>query len=96
MARVFTINFTFQGNSYSAFVEYKSSDEELFYNVHVNDPSIQRLLPKNRLRYWGVDGYKDLEIPNPLTEQLVDVIASAIEGHLIQAEKESLSRSHLT
>lgn len=96
MARVFTINFTFQGNSYSAFVEYKSSDEELFYNVHVNDPSIQRLLPKSRLRYWGVDGYKDLEIPNPLTEKLVDVIASAIEGHLIKAEKESLSRGNLT
>lgn len=96
MARVFTINFTFQEHMYSAFVEYKSSDEELFYNVHVNDPSIQKLLPKNRLRYWGADGYKDLEISNPLTEKLVDVIASAIEGHLVKAEKESHSRSSLT
>lgn len=96
MARVFTINFTFQGNTYSAFVEYKSSDEELFYNVHVNDPSVQKLLPKSRLRYWGSDGYKDLDIPNPLTEKLVDVIASAIEGHLSQAEKELLSRNTLT
>lgn len=96
MARVFTINFTFQGNNYSAFVEYKSSEEELFYNVHVNDAAIQRLLPKSRLRYWGTDGYKDLEIPNPLTEQLVDVIASAIEGHLNKVEKEPMSRGHLT
>lgn len=96
MARVFTINFTFQGNTYSAFVEYKSSDEELFYNVHVNDLSIQKLLPKSRLRYWGTDGYKDLDIPNPLTEKLVDVIATAIEGHLNKVEKESLSRSSIT
>lgn len=96
MARVFTINFIFQGNTYSAFVEYKSSDEELFYNVHVNDPSIQKLLPKNRLRYWGTDGYKDIHIPNPLTEKLVDVIASAIEDHLGKAEKEFISRGHLT
>lgn len=96
MARVFTINFIFEENTYSAFVEYKSSDEELFYNVHVNDPSIQKLLPKSRLRYWGEEGYKDLEIPNPLTEKLVDVIASAIESHLLKAEKESHSRSTLT
>lgn len=96
MARVFTINFKFQGNSYSAFVEYKSSEEELFYNVHVNDPSVQKLLPKNRLRYWGVDGYKDLDIPNPLTEKLVDVIASAIEDHLVIVEKESKVRSSVT
>lgn len=96
MARVFTINFDFQGNNYTAFVEYKDSEEELFYNVHVNDPSIQRLLPKNRLRYWGVAGYKDLEIPNPLTEQLVDVIASAIEAHLTKVEKESKSSSPVT
>jgi hypothetical protein len=96
MARVFTINFNFQGNTYSAFVEYKSSDEELFYNVHVNDPTIQRLLPKSRLRYWGVEGYKELEIPNPLTERLVDVIASAIEAHLNKVEKESKSRSSVT
>lgn len=96
MARVFTINFKFQGNSYSAFVEYKSSEEELFYNVHVNDPSVQKLLPKNRLRYWGVEGYKDLDIPNPLTEKLVDVIASAIEDHLVKVEKESKVRSSVT
>lgn len=96
MARVFTINFTFQGNTYSAFVEYKSSDEELFYNVHVNDPSVQKLLPKSRLRYWGSEGYKDLDIPNPLTEKLVDIIATAIEGHLSKAEKELLSRNSLT
>lgn len=96
MARVFTINFNFQGNSYSAFVEYKSSEEELFYNVHVNDPSIQRLLPKNRLRYWGGDGYKELEISNPLTEKLVDLIATAIEDHLLKVEKESKSRSSVT
>jgi hypothetical protein len=91
MARVFTINFNFQGNNYSAFVEYKDSEEELFYTVHVNDPSIQRLLPKTRLRYWGTAGYKDLEIANPLTEQLVDVIATAIEVHLTKVEKESRS-----
>ena len=96
MARVFTINFIFQGNTYSAFVEYKCSEEELFYNVHVNDPSIQKLLPKSRLRYWGTDGYKDLDIPNPLTEKLVDVIAAAIEGHLTQVEQETLSRGKLT
>jgi hypothetical protein len=96
MARVFTINFEFQGNTYSAFVEYKSSEEELFYNVHVNDASIQKLLPKNRLRYWGVAGYKDIDIPNPLTEKLVDVIATAIENHLTKAEKESKSSSSLT
>lgn len=95
MARVFTINFTFQGNTYSAFVEYKSSEEELFYNVHVNDPSVQKLLPRSRLRYWGSDGYKDLDIPNPLTEKLVDVIATAIEGHLSKAEKELLNRNSL-
>lgn len=96
MARVFTINFKFQGNSYSAFVEYKSSEEELFYNVHVNDPSVQKLLPKNRLRYWGVDGYKDLDIPNPVTEKLVDVIATAIEDHLVHVEKETKVRSSVT
>lgn len=96
MARVFTINFKFQGTPYSAFVEYKSSEEELFYNVHVNEPSIQKLLPKNRLRYWGVDGYKELEIPNRLTEQLVDAIASAIEDHLNHVEKETLLRSSTT
>jgi hypothetical protein len=96
MARVFTINFDFQGNTYSAFVEYKSSEEELFYNVHVNDAAIQKLLPKNRLRYWGVAGYKDIDIPNPLTEQLVDVIASAIENHLIKVEKEVKSSGSLT
>ena len=96
MARVFTIDFTFQGNTYSAFVEYKSSDEELFYNVHVNDASIQKLLPKNRLRYWGVAGYKEIEIHNPLTEQLVDAIATAIEAHLSKVEKESTSSSALT
>lgn len=96
MARVFTINFIFQGNTYSAFVEYKSSDEELFYNVHVNDPSVQKLLPKSRLRYWGLDGYKDLDIPNPLTEKLVDVIATAIEDYLSKVEKESRTRSSIT
>ncbi|HEY1115329.1 MAG TPA: hypothetical protein VGE66_17275 [Chitinophagaceae bacterium] len=95
MARVFTINFTFQGNTYNAFVEYKSSEEELFYNVHVNDPSVQKLLPRSRLRYWGSDGYKDLDIPNPLTEKLVDVIATAIEGHLSKAEKELFNRNSL-
>lgn len=96
MARVFTINFDFQGNSYSAFVEYKDSEEELFYTVHVNDPSIQRLLPKTRLRYWGVSGYKDLEIPNPLTEELVDVIASSIEAHLTKVERELKSTNPVT
>lgn len=96
MARVFTINFIFQGNTYSAFVEYKSSEEELFYNVHVNDQSIQKLLPKSRLRYWGIDGYKDLDIPNPLTEKLVDVIATAIEEHLNQVKPEPIGRGKLT
>jgi hypothetical protein len=96
MARVFTINFDFQGNTYTAFVEYKDSEEELFYNVHVNDPSIQRLLPKNRLHYWGTAGYKDLDIPNPLTEKLVDVVASAIEAHLAKVEKEAKSSNPVT
>lgn len=93
MARVFTINFTFEGNVYSAFVEYKSSEDELFYNVHVNDPSIQRLLPKSRLRYWGEAGYKELEITNPLTNKLVDVIATAIEEHLNKIDKEPKSNT---
>lgn len=88
MARVFTIKFPFQGENYNAFVEYRNTPEELFYHVSVNDPSIEKLLPKNRLRYNGINGYKDLGIHNPLTEKLVAAIATAIEEHLEKINRE--------
>jgi hypothetical protein len=86
MNKIFTINFYFQEQEFQALVTVLSTDEELFYNVRVYDRALERLLPKNRMRYMGSDGYKDLSIINPLTEQLVSAIAEAIEEHLAQTE----------
>ena len=82
MGRVFTIDFSFRGRIYHAFVRMKSTHDQYFFQINTNNPELQQLLPDDTIQYRGREGANGVRYTNEATNELITAIAAAIEDHI--------------
>ena len=82
MGRVFTIDFSFRGRIYHAFVRMRSTHDQYYFQVNTNNPELQQLLPDDTIQYRGREEVNGSRYPNTDTNDLIAAIAAAIEDHL--------------
>ena len=83
MARLFTVDFTFKNQTYSALVTVKDQNRDLACMVHYLDASLQNILQTSSLVFNFSEGLqKPKKLPNKLSEELLQCTCQAISNHL--------------
>jgi len=83
MARLFSVDFNFQQETYTAIVSMYMKDDELLYDIKAYDMRLHSLLPDGKLSYKGKNGYETLnEYKFRFNRELILSIAGSIENYL--------------
>jgi hypothetical protein len=87
VARVFTINFNFEGKSESAIVRMYEPGYNIIFKVHVFNEQLHTYLPYGNLEFSLADWYSTSTADNEKTKKLVASIADEISNHLGSEKK---------
>ena len=85
MGRIFTVDFTFERRSYTAFVKISNGSELFSVHIHLPDITLHHLIPNGEIAYNSAEGLNAIrqQMPTPALELMSRVI-DAIEAHLAQ------------
>lgn len=83
MSRIFTIDFEYHNKSYSALVTLLEKEEEMAFQIHVQNNDLSKILRTGQLIYKGKEGLTQLTSTQTERDELMLTIANAIEQHLI-------------
>lgn len=83
MGRIFSVEFSFEGRSYTAFVKISNGAELFSVQIHVPDSTLHHLIPEGNITYKSTEGFNAIRqaTPTPALE-LMSRIIDAIEVHL--------------
>lgn len=83
MGRIFTVDFDFEGRSYTAFVKISNGSELFSVHIHLPDTTLHHLIPGGSINYTSTEGFTAMRqaTPTPALE-LMSRIIDAIEAHL--------------
>ncbi|OLY91269.1 hypothetical protein SAMN05444008_112150 [Cnuella takakiae] len=83
MGRIFTVAFTFEGRSYTAFVKISNGGDLFSVHIHLPDTTLHHLIPEGNISYNSTTGFQAMRhaTPTPALELMSRVI-DAIEAHL--------------
>lgn len=83
MGRIFTVAFTFEGRSYTAFVKIANGGDVFSVHIHLPDTTLHHLIPEGNISYTSTNGFQAIRhaTPTPALELMSRVI-DAIEAHL--------------
>lgn len=87
MARIFTTQFQYNGQSYNAIVTMVPKDDTTTFHVKVLDLDLHVWLPGGEMSYQGKEGFMaNSKLNNHFTLVLMSSISTAIEQHLASME----------
>lgn len=83
MARIFTVEFSFERRNYTAFVKISNGSELFSVHIHLPDTTLHHLIPNGEIAYNSAGGLNAIRqaMPTPALE-LTSRIIDAIETHL--------------
>jgi hypothetical protein len=83
MGRIFTVDFSFEGRIYTAFVKIATAADLFSVHIHLPDTTLHHLIPEGNIIYKSTEGLASLRqvTPTPALE-LMSRIIDAIEEHL--------------
>jgi len=83
MARLFSVDFNFKEESYTAMVNSYMKDHDIFFEIRLYDTALYSILPEGKLSYKGKKGYENLDgYEYPYSRELIHAIAGAIDTRL--------------
>ena len=83
MAKVFTIEFRYRGNIYSAMVSMRPSGNDHVVYVHIDDKSLHHLAADGELNFRLTNGLRKAAEPSGLVNrELMNAVREAIILHL--------------
>jgi hypothetical protein len=89
MVRLFSVDFNYQGESYTAMVNSYMKDHDVFFEIKLYDPALYNILPEGKLSYEGRKGYEKLDsYKYPYSRELIHAIAGAIDTRLEKVTSE--------
>lgn len=89
MDRLFSVDFNFRDESYTALVKSYMKDNEVSFDIKLYDPALHSILPEGKLSYKGRNGYEILDNFNyPFSRELILAIAVAIDNRLAKIVSE--------
>jgi hypothetical protein len=87
MARVFTTPFTFNGQTYHAFVTAKANEGKMDFHIHLQDIDLHEIIPGGRFDYNTEEGCKQAQLlESKLARMIVDCVSRSIDEHLRKAQ----------
>lgn len=89
MVRLFSVDFNFKDESYTALVNSYMKDNEISFDIKLYDPALHSILPQGKLSYKGRKGYETLgDFNYPHSRELIKAIAGAIDSRLAKIVSE--------
>lgn len=89
MVRLFSVDFNFKDETYTALVNSYMKDNEMFFDIKIYDTALHSILPEGKLSYKGRNGYETLDSFNyPFSRELILAIARAIDSRLAKMVSE--------
>jgi hypothetical protein len=89
MARLFSVDFNFKDESYTALVNSYMKDKEISFDIKLYDPALYNIFPEGKLSYKGRKGYETLgDFNYPHSRELIEAIAGAIDRRLAKIVSE--------
>jgi len=82
MARVFTIEFTYNHQLYKSVIILKDGNRQLNMRVKVFDVELINILGNDSIEFEGLSGYHHLSFANSKAICLLEVIHEAVLDHL--------------
>lgn len=83
MGRIFTVDFSFGGRVYTAFVKISAVSGDFSVHIHVPDTTLHHLIPEGNIIYHNGDGLTSLQqSTSPPAFELIDRIIGAVEMYL--------------
>lgn len=89
MIRLFSVDFNFKDETYTALVNSYMKDNEISFDIKLYDAALYNILPEGKLSYKGRNGYETLDCFNyPFCRELILAIAGAIDSRLAKIVSE--------
>ncbi|RPD48096.1 MULTISPECIES: hypothetical protein [Chitinophagaceae] len=85
MGRIFTVDFSFEGRQYTAFVKITTASDLFSVHIQVPDTTLHHLIPNGTIMYKSTEGLSSLQREtNGPSYELISRIVQAIERYLEQ------------
>jgi hypothetical protein len=85
MGRIFTVDFLYEGKSFTAFVKISNTADLFSVHIHLPDTSLHRLIPQGNIFYKNTEGLTSIRHDaNAASFELVNQVINAIEQYLQQ------------
>ncbi|MEI6950451.1 hypothetical protein V9K67_24930 [Paraflavisolibacter sp. H34] len=85
MAKIFTVEFLYQGTPTSALVSVGEKGQDPWFHIRFHDEALDRLLQTGHLRYAGINGYRNTGAYNRAgAKELLESLGMEIESYLIR------------
>lgn len=83
MGRLFSFDFNFENQTYTAMVHMAMQESEILFDIKIYDPKLHSILPEGKLTFKGKSGYKYIDsFKYTQSRNLILAITEAIEMHL--------------
>ena len=88
MAKVFTVEFTYKGSTYSSLATVRTKGEELLVHIHLFDNYLSELLDEDELKFTIVPSHRrHTETHKPQVRELVSVLRQSVVQQLKQVNE---------
>jgi hypothetical protein len=85
MGRIFTVDFSFEGRVYTAFVKITTASDLFSVHIHVPDNTLHHLIPDGTVVYKSSEGLSTLQREtNGPSFELISRIVQAIDKYVQQ------------
>lgn len=82
MARLFSVEFDFLDNTYSAMVLMKDGSDGEAYEVSFYHEDLLNIIPSGKLNWEGKNGYEHINHSDGKTKELVRQLGICVEEHV--------------